>query len=128
MLASLEKAGASDARALLSDPRMVEFVKKNPQYSGLISTEYDNPDRVNDLMLLIDRFRAKSGIAKPVTAKSAKSAPKDNSVLAGVSSARGGGSPAREAGDSGKSPDEIFQDEEQRLIEEEKAARKRFGL
>ena len=130
MLAALEKAGASDARALLSDPRMIEFVQKNPQYNNLISTDADNADRVNDLLFLIDRFRSKAGIAKPAasTTTAKKAARTDNSIIAAQSSARGGGSPARDQGDAGKSPEQMMMDEEERLIEEQKQSRKQFGV
>jgi hypothetical protein len=129
MLTALEKAGASDARALLSDPRMIEFVQKNPQYNNLISTDAANPDRVNDVLFLIDRFRAKAGISKPASTPQASSKKRmDNSIIAGKSTARGGGSPARDTGDDGKSPEQIMEDEEEKLLAEKAASRKQFGV
>ena len=129
MFSALEKAGASDARALLSDPRMIEFVQKNPQYNSLISTDAGNADRVNDLLFLIDRFRAKAGIAKPAaTATTTQKKRADNSLIAGISTARGGGSPSHDTGDANKSPEQMMEDEEEKLLAEKAASRKQFGV
>ena len=130
MFSALEKAGASDARALLSDPRMIEFVQKNPQYNSLISTDAGNADRVNDLLFLIDRFRAKAGIAKPAVSATTTQPKKrvDNSIIAGISTARGGGSPSHDTGDANKSPEQMMEDEEEKLLAEKAASRKQFGV
>ena len=78
-----------DFPTLNVDPRFHEFLDKNPQYEGLVSTD---PARASDMAWLCDKFRDTYKITKP-TAKPAAVEPepvkKSRSVQAAVASARG---------------------------------------
>ena len=62
-IAAIVKAGVPDAAALLADPRFREFATDNPQYNGMLVAD---PNRAADIAFVMNRFREKIGMAKPV--------------------------------------------------------------
>lgn len=68
----LVAAGVTDAPTLWSDTRWPDFFKANPQYASMVSSD---ANRVNDMIFVIDRFRAFSGIEAPKAAAKSEAKP-----------------------------------------------------
>ena len=117
--------GVSDAAQLIADPRMIEFVNKNPHYAPLMVADVN---RIEDIKFVMSKFRAANGIAAPSGAKKTATAatiqrPRPNGALqAAASTARGNGSAKDEGGSITGTPDQIMRAEFERLERLERQA------
>ena len=117
--------GVSDAAQLIADPRMIEFVNKNPHYAQLMVADVN---RIEDIKFVMSKFRAANGIAAPSGVKKPTTAatiqrPRPNGALqAAASTARGNGSAKDEGGSITGTPDQIMRAEFERLERLERQA------
>ena len=125
MMAALEEIGVSDVETLVTDPRVMDFRDKNPQYAALLSTD---PDKVEDAKVFFDRARAALGIkvpeAKPTDGKPATAKAKDvpRSLLAAGASTRGPGTRSNERGGVSEADEDRIDREERAKIAAEQGS------